>query len=120
QWLARGGDHCLDVRVTDRRAEGGSGFFFPEQPWQALHSRRGEPFLAAQVGIRVVEVALPRLRGLVPPAHRVSYASALAAGQAALDVAALPELRVDVDLGHAHLNGAKLPLSAAELVWLAT
>lgn len=118
QWLARAGDVCVDVRVTDRRAEGGSGFFFPEQPWQLLVSRRGETFLAREVGVQVVEVALPRLRGLVPPKHLTSYASALAAGQSALDEAALPQLEVDLAYGGALVDAKKLPLSASELVWL--
>ena len=120
QWLARRGDVCVDVRVTDRRAEGGSGFFFPEQPWQLLVGRRDEPFLAREVGIRVIEVALPRLRGLVAERHLASYASALAAGQAAVDEGLPPALCVDLSLGRATVGGQKLPLSSSELVWLAT
>lgn len=120
QWLARPGDLCVDVRVSHRCAEGGSGFFFPEQPRQHLVGRRGEPFVARDVEVRVIEVALPRLRGLVPPKLLTSYASALAAGQSALDEAALPELVVDLRYGKARVDGKNLPLSGSELVWLAT
>jgi CRISPR-associated protein (TIGR02584 family) len=39
QLLARPCDQLLDVRVDDRRVEGGTGFFFPEQPLRWIHPR---------------------------------------------------------------------------------
>lgn len=119
QLLARSQDFCLDVRVNDKRAEGGTGFFFPEQQQQELHSRAGEPFLASSVSVHLVDVQVPRLRGLLPEGTLASYATALAAGQAAVDAVAIPQLSIDLGKGEARVDGIVLPLSHSELIWYA-
>lgn len=116
QLLARPGDLCIDVRVDERRAEGGSGFFFPEQGEQLIESRQGA-FLARDVGVLLVDVHLPRLRGLLSDRDLESYESALVAGQAAVDAAQLPSLFVDLVEGVARVNESALPLSPAQLLW---
>jgi len=119
QLLARAQDLCLDVRVRDKRAEGGAGFYFPEQPDQIVVSRDGDRFAASDVGVLLIDVQLPRLRGLLTDAALASYASALAAGQVAVDAVAIPRLRIDLRVGTAHVDGALVPLSSSELVWYA-
>ena len=119
QLLARPQDICLDVRVTDKRAEGGSGFFFPEQRQQALASKSGEVFEARDVGVHLVDVQLPRLRGLLSDEALATYASALAAGQAAVDAVAIPLVSIDLVKGDASVDGMVLPLSHSELIWYA-
>jgi len=119
QLLARAQDLCVDVRVTDKRAEGGSGFYFPEQQRQDVGSRKGEPFNVRDVDVQLVNVLLPRLRDLVTADKLVSYAQALGATQAAVDASALPRLVVDLVGGEARVDGVALPLSASELIWYA-
>src|SRR6185503_4570537 len=53
QLLARAQDQLMDVRVDDRRAEGGTGFFFPEQPDRMIR-------------LRVAERRIQQLLALVP------------------------------------------------------
>jgi CRISPR-associated protein (TIGR02584 family) len=119
QLLARRQDGCVDVRVTDRRAEGGSGFFYPEQKRQTLTSPSGFPFIAADVQVRLIDVQLPRLRGLLSEAALHTYAAALSAGQAAVDAAEPPYLLVDLATGKASVSGEVLPLSPSEFIWWA-
>jgi CRISPR-associated protein (TIGR02584 family) len=120
QLLARKQDLCLDVRVSDARAEGGSGFFFPEQTRQDLMSTSDEHFVAADVQVQLVPVTLPRLRGLLPAAALTTYASALNAGQLAIDIATMPSLVIDLVKGVATVDGATMQLSTSELLWYAT
>lgn len=86
QLLARPTDRLLDVRV-DRVAEGGTGFFFPDQDHQQLEGvgkQSGRTFQASEVGVRLEEQRVPRLRpllGSVPDTfedalHRVEQALA--------------------------------------------
>jgi len=116
--LAREGDLCLDVRVSDARAEGGSGFFFPEQTGNAILTPRGM-IQASEVAVHLVDVALPRLRALLREEDLATYADALAAGQRAIDSARPPRLAVDLANGAAAVDGAPLELSESELVWVA-
>src|SRR6185295_9531330 len=71
------------------------------------------------VRVELVDVAIPRLRGLLGEADLASYAAALAAGQRAIDAAGGPRLAIDLALGSASVDGRALDLSEAELVWLA-
>lgn len=119
QLLARPQDICVDVRVTDKRAEGGSGFFFPQQRRQDLTSKAGEVFAAHDVGVNLVDVQLPRLRGLLADDSLETYAFALAAGQAAVNAVAIPQLSIDLAKGEAQVDGITLPLSHSELIWYA-
>ncbi len=115
QLLAREHDTCVDVRVDDKRAEGGSGFYFPDQQQQTLVSKAGVPFVAREVGVHLVDVHLPRLRSLLPDEAFATYSSALTAGQKAVDAAVPPKLVVDLPHEVVLIDGLPLKLSAAEL-----
>ena len=119
QLLSRPQDLCLDVRVSEKRAEGGSGFYFPEQRRQAIAPNVGAVFHARDVEVRLVNVVLPRLRELVPGDMLATYASALAASQAAVDAAALPRLIVDLAKGEVKVDVVVLELSPSEFIWYA-
>ncbi len=115
--LARPGDLCLDVRVSDPRVEGGTGFFFPEQLAQMILTPRGL-VRAADVEVRLVDVALPRLASLLQMEDLTTYASALEAGQRAIDRGPMPRLTLDLETGTARCDADMLPVSESELVWL--
>ena len=116
QLLARKQDQLMDVRVSDRRAEGGSGFFFPMQRQRQLVTDGG--VLDAQtVEVYMVPVEVPRLAGLLEPEHLVSFEVALEASRQAIEAMTPPHLFVDLDQGKAFVNGEHLPLSAAQLTW---
>ncbi len=119
QLLARAQDRCLDVRVSDRRAEGGSGFYFPTQRAQSLASRQGEAFVARDVDVKLVDVKLPRLRGLLTNDALTSYASALSAGQEAVDDVAIPMLTVDLVNGKVFVDDEPVALSKTMVLWVA-
>jgi CRISPR-associated protein (TIGR02584 family) len=119
QLLARPADLCVDVRLGDERVAGGSGFFFPEQKGQLVLTPRG-PVRAAEVEILLVDVRLPRLRGLLTAGDLASYEEALAAGQRAIDAALPSRLTIDLVAGTAEIDGLPLGASEGELVWLAT
>lgn len=119
QMLARPQDACLDIRVDDPRAEGGSGFFFPDQTPPRIVGRRGE-FDAREVEVRLVPVSLPRLGRLIGQGDLASAAKALAATQQAVDRAALPALRVDLAQGACFVDERRLPLGASLFLWYAT
>lgn len=119
QMLARPQDVCLDVRVDEPRAEGGSGFYFPEQtPW-LMKGSDGE-FDARQVTVSLVKVSLPRLRGLLRPGDLQSPEKAIAAAQHAVDRVEIPVLRVSLIDGTCSVKGQRLPLTASQFVWYAT
>jgi hypothetical protein len=107
------------VRVDLREAEGGSGFFFPEQARSTLYSDRG-PFEAREVEVQLVQVVLPRLRGLINPQDLASAATALGAVQQVVQRVALPTLRVDLVKGQCVIDGRRLPLSPSQFLWYAT
>lgn len=119
QLLARAHDRCVDVRVTDCRAEGGSGFYFPEQRAQQLVSRDGERFVAADVDIRIVDVQLPRLRGLLTTDALGSYDEALRVGQARVDEVAVPHLTIDLQSGTLTIDNDVVKMSASNVMWIA-
>jgi CRISPR-associated protein (TIGR02584 family) len=116
--LARPGDLCLDVRVSDPRVEGGTGFYFPEQLGQMILTTRGL-VRAAEVEVRLVDVHLPRLASLLQEGDLVTYAAALEAGQRAIDRGPMPRLTLDLVEGTARCDADALPVSESELVWLA-
>lgn len=119
--LARPQDRCLDVRVSDPRVEGGTGFFFPEQPQQRVRSNTGGGSIEARsVAVWLIEVPLPRLRALLPEKALSDWSSALHASQEAVEAAQLPRLRLDMMAGRAWVNDAPMPLSPSQLVWYAT
>jgi CRISPR-associated protein (TIGR02584 family) len=72
--LARPDDRLLDVRVDDRRVEGGTGFFFPEQPQRWITPRTVESELKrilsslfpGDSGQAFLEARLEELAAIVP------------------------------------------------------
>lgn len=119
QMLARPQDVCLDVRVDNPRAEGGSGFFFPEQTPSQLVGPRGE-LDARDVEVRLVPVSLPRLRGLLRDGDMLTAQKALSAAQQAVDRAGVPLLRVDLEQGTCSVNGHPMALGVSQFLWYAT
>ena len=118
QLLARDQDLLLDVRVSDRRVEGGSGFFFPEQKYQSL-SIQGELVVAGEVDVHLVEVPVPRLRRLVPQEALASFEGALASSQGLMEALAPPAVRIDLSTGQAFVGDLPLKLSDSRLLWFA-
>ena len=118
QLLARPEDRLVDVRVSDRRVEGGTGFFFPTQS-SPVHTPRAviDP---ATVTIDLVDVTVPRLRGFLADTAIDTWQDAVLAGQAMLDQTAPPRLHVDLNTGTITANEERLPLSHARTAWYAT
>ena len=116
QLLARPQDALFDVRVSERRAEGGSGFFFPEQSGGPLFNKGGE-FQPQDVQVHLIPVEVPRLEPLLKPGRFASFDEALAASNRAIESAKPPQLVVDLNEGIATVSGEKLPLTPGELAW---
>lgn len=112
QLLARPGDELLGVRVSERRAEGGSGFFFPEQAQRYV----GE-LDARAVEVHLVPVPITRLAGVVGAGDRGTFEEAVAASQASIDAITPPQLRIDLGACTAHAGVFDLQLSASQLVY---
>ena len=119
QLLARPQDLCIDVRVSDSRAEGGSGFFFPEQANPMIQTK-GEVLDAREVGVLLVDVQAPRLRGLLSAESLGSFEAAMAAGQAAIDALVPPVIELDAESLKITINGVPSKLSKSEVLWYAT
>ena len=112
QLLARPDDRLVDVRVSESAAEGGSGFFFPEQHRQDLVGRfryASTQFAARDVNIHLDEVRLPSLRAFVPHPMPTTYQQALKACEATLLRARPP--RVLLDLPGMRLTVDEVPLA---------
>ncbi len=97
QLLARPQDRCIDVRVSHRAVEGGSGFFFPDQPEQDFSDSKGNPFRASDVQVLIPEIPLPRLRALLGNVDFEHFSDALKASQRRIDEAAPPNVCVDFE-----------------------
>lgn len=119
QLLSRRHDLCVDVRVSDRRVEGGTGFYFPAQARQRVETDHGD-VQASSVRVELVDVPLPRLRGLLAGNEPTSFADALAATQAAIDLAEPPTMCIDLHKGQLAVDGVHWPVKAARLVWMTT
>ncbi|MCC7172151.1 MAG: hypothetical protein IT459_17025, partial [Planctomycetes bacterium] len=76
QHLARPQDLVVDVRIEPSDAEQPGVFFFPEQPRRALHTRHGSVD-SRDVQVHVVDVRVPRLRGLVDANDASTYRALL-------------------------------------------
>ena len=111
QLLARPIDTLVDVRVSDRRVEGGAGFFFPAQTSSLLID--GAPIAPDTVDIELVEVTVPRLRGFLAGTPLDTWQQAVDAGQAMLDQTTPPRLHIDLHAGHITADGTPLKLSHA-------
>jgi CRISPR-associated protein (TIGR02584 family) len=119
QLLARPQDVCLDVRVSDPRVEGGTGFFFPEQPQRWVACKGGGEVEAAQVQVELIELPVPRLRALIPAGALASHAAALVASSRALAAATPPQVVLDYASQEVRVSGAALALSTPQLIWYA-
>lgn len=120
QLLARPQDRLLDVRVSDPRVEGGTGFFFPEQARSPVFAREGgEPVRPAEIEVLLVELELPRLRPFVPDSALDSFGGARAQAAFSLAAAAPPHLEVDLGALRATVDGEPIPFSTSELIWYA-
>lgn len=118
QLLARAQDRAYDVRVSDSRVEGGTGFFFPDQPQRHLNAPTWTVD-ARSVAVHLVPVELPRLGHLVPQSNLHSFEAALGAGQAAVDALTPPDVLVDLVEGELWVDGVRAALGQAHLVWFA-
>lgn len=113
QLLARPQDLLVDVRVTDPRVEGGTGFFFPEQPRREVKAKHSDEVVdVGSVDVNLVELDLPRLRPFVPESALVSLARAREATEISLLEAAPPKLSVDLDVGGVSVDGEPIHLFA--------
>lgn len=120
QLLARQRDRLVDVRIGDRRVEGArAGFYFPEQPRQALHVE-GDAVAARSVAVHLVELRVPRLRRLLAGKALATWSDALAAGQRVIEEVPAVELAFDLAAGSVVLNGSPIKFQEAEFIWLAT
>lgn len=116
QLLARPGDKLVEVRLSDPVAEGGTGFFFPDQPHQQLRGKDGTPFRAADIGVRLDRIDVPQLRPLLAPEELTDFAAALAASQARLAELRPAEVHYDLRSGEVHIDGRPLPLTGTQLL----
>jgi hypothetical protein len=118
--LARPGDLCLDVRVSDPRVEGAkAGFFFPTQPEPCV-TADGTVIDPASVAVTLVQLELPRLRGMLGLEVPATYDAALALAQGAVDAAAPPRVVADLTGPRIAVDGVEVSLSRGQcLVWLA-
>lgn len=125
QMTARPRDELYDVRVSDPRVEGGTGFFFPAQPHQRVQSLRGDILQADSVEVQLVPIHLIPLAPLLPSDFQPT--SSTEAATKIAEVISQPELLVDLAAGeiHAYPRGAsktpesKIPLTRTEGVWYA-
>jgi CRISPR-associated protein (TIGR02584 family) len=119
QLLGRPQDRLVDVRLSLPIAEGGTGFFFPEQEQQELfgrHRYEGQPFVASEVQILVETLEVPRLRPLLSPKDLRTFADAWLASEREIQAAAPPRVELDLHLGRVLVNGLQMPLSPGQFV----
>lgn len=118
QLLARPIDRLVDVRVSDSRVEGGTGFFFPEQPGRRVQSKQGNELVdASAVDIMLVDVPVPRLRAFVPSDALASFEAARVASQRVLADAAPPKLEIVASTGEVRVDGELMPIAPSPFVW---
>jgi CRISPR-associated protein (TIGR02584 family) len=119
QMLARPQDRLLDVRVSDPRVEGGSGFFFPEQRVRYVKGRDGAMIDARSVAVRLVDLPVPKLRRLLGERPPATYAEALARTDVAVERTP-PMLTIDLAARTARVGEHPLALTSRHLAWYAT
>ena len=119
QLLARPQDRLLDVRVSDARVEGGSGFFFPEQSDPLVHTHGGDVVDARTVAVRLVDLPVPRLRRLLGERVPATYAEALARTDVAVERTP-PMLTIDLAARTVRVGEHSLALPARQFAWYAT
>ena len=110
------------VRLSERWAHAPGAFFFPEQEFGGprfarTHAPSHDP---ASVDVRLVDVQAPRLRGLLRERDLMTHASALRAGQVAIDALVEERLVFDMTQGCVRLGRDVIVLSKAQLLWYAT
>lgn len=121
QLLARPQDMLVDVRIDPKPArDPRSRFYFPEQHTPAqIRFGDGEVLDADQVRVSIVEVAVPRLRHLLPSQALTSFACALEAGEDALRGGVLPIVGFDISGRVVTLGSAAVKLSYDQAIWFA-
>lgn len=119
QMLARPLDRLVDVRVSDPRVEGGSGFFFPEQRARHVKGRDGALVDARSVAVRLVDLPVPKLRRLLGGRPPDTYAEALARTDVAVERTP-PMLSIDLAARSARVGEHPLSLTARQFAWYAT
>ncbi|MDB4931036.1 MAG: CRISPR-associated protein Csx6 family [Myxococcaceae bacterium] len=119
QLLARPQDRLLDVRVSDTRVEGGSGFFFPEQRVPLVRSRGGDLIDARTVAVRLIDLPVPKLRRLLGERVPATYAEALARTDAAVERTP-PMLTIDLAARSVRVGDHPVALPARQFAWYAT
>lgn len=117
QLLARPGDRLLDVRVSDPRVEGGTGFFFPRQERRWVVGRGGARIDARAVEVKLVEVDVPHLRKFVPDESLGSLERALEAPRQTLNELDPPLIEIDLASGSLCIGGERVDLSSSTLLW---
>lgn len=116
--LARPGDLCLDVRVSDERVKGAkAGFFFPTQP-APCRAADGSVIDPASVVVTLVALELPRLRPFLGADAPPSYEAALVLAQGGVDAAAPPRVVADFSVPRVTVNGVKVALTEGECLVL--
>jgi CRISPR-associated protein (TIGR02584 family) len=122
QLLARPQDRLVDVRLSERWAYAPGAFYFPEQASRGprlarSHAPNCDP---ADVDVHLVDVQAPRLRGLLRQRDLMTHASALRAGQVAIDALVGVRLLFDMEQGCARLGREVIVLSKTQFIWYAT
>jgi len=113
QLLARRQDRLVDVRVDTPAAEGGSGFFFPDQARQQLTGTvqgQARPFLARDVRVLLEPVPVARLRAFLDRSDLVAFSRALDASDRALRAAEPPRITLDLLKGSLVVAGRPVAL----------
>lgn len=112
QFVARPHDLIVDLRLDPPSVVAHGGYY--------LLSKRA-PSRSPRVQVTLVDVPLPRLRGLLGGAPAERYADLLRLGQRAVDDAAPLELSIDLrsDHGPVHIAGQVVRFSPAEKLMLA-
>ena len=121
QLLARPQDLLVDLRFDPKTAnDPRSGFYFPEQrvPLR-VHVDEATSIAAADVGVSIVELTVPRLRHLLPAEALGSFAGALEAGEEALREGPSPVVAFDLAARTVRLGAARVKLSPDQAVWFA-
>ncbi len=122
QLLARPQDRLVELRLSPHEAiEPATGFYFPGQATPARVQRYDWPTPAGAEAVRVelVDLRVPRLRGLLPPSALSSHAEALAAGEAAIAAGGHAVPRVDLRARTVAVGQAAAALSPDQMVWYA-
>ena len=131
QLLARPQDVLIDVRIESRLArDPRSGFYFPEQICpvemfavpgisEDLSNLYGSGVRAADVGVSLVSITVPRLRHLLPTSAYKCYLAAVQAGEDALRDGGLPLVSLNLKSVSLQVGTFVVRLSKDQSIWFA-